>query len=264
MHTVHSKDGTTIAYDQEGTGPAIVLVGGATATRRNAVPLATVLAEHFAVLNYDRRGRGVSGDTPPFAVAREVEDLEAVIDAAGGPAWVFGHSSGAVLTLHAARQLPNKIAKLAVYEPPFIVDDSRPPLPADYVTQLNAAIAAGRRGDAVEILMTKAVGVPAHFVAQMRADPTWAAFEAVAHTIAYAGIIMGDTMSGSPLPLKKWASVTVPPLVIDGGASEAFMHHGAQALADVLPHAQRCTLEGQDHGPASDVLVPVLVEFFKG
>jgi pimeloyl-ACP methyl ester carboxylesterase len=177
---------------------------------------------------------------------------------------VFGHSSGAVLALEGVCQLPTKIAKLAVYEPPFIVERSRPPLPEDYVAQLNAAIAAGRRGDAVEILMTQAVGIPPEFVAQMRNDLMGAASEAVAHTIAYDGTIMGDTMSGSPVPFAKWAAVTVPTLVIDGGASEAWMHHGAQALADVLPHAQRRTLNGQDHGPAPNVLVPVLVEFFNG
>ena len=181
MKKVTSKDGTTIAFDQGGAGPPLILVGGATATRRDYVPLAAVLAPHFTVFSYDRRGRGDSGDTLPYAVEREIEDMDAVINEAGGSAFVFGHSSGAVLALEAARTLPSKITKLAVYEPPFIVDNSRSPLPEDYVAQLNAAIAAGRRGDAVEILMTKTVGVPAPFVAQMRNDPSWAAFEAVAH-----------------------------------------------------------------------------------
>lgn len=262
MRTVTSKDGTIIVYDQIGEGPAVILVGGATTARADTRPLAEALAAHCRVFNYDRRGRGDSGDTPPYAVEREVEDIEALMDVAGGTASLFGHSSGGVLALETARQRPAKVTKLAVYEPPFVVDDSRPPLPHDYVAQLNAAVTAGRRGDAVEIFLTQAVGIPANFVAQMRAAPFWAGSEALAHTIAYDGIIMGDTASGTPTPLEKWKSVTTPTLVIDGGASPAYMHHGAQAIAHILPHAQQVTLAGQDHGPATDVLAPVLVKFF--
>jgi pimeloyl-ACP methyl ester carboxylesterase len=264
MNTVTSKDGTTIAFDQSGTGPAIILVGGAMSKRADYVPLAALLAAHFTVFGHDRRGRGDSGDTPPYAVAREVEDIEAVINAAGGSAFVFGHSSGAALALEAARTLTTKITKLALYEPPFIVDDSRPPVPEDYVAQLDAAIADGRPGDAVEIFLIKGVGVPAEFVAQMRNDSMWAASEAVAHTLAYDGTIMDDMMRGSALPLNKWAAVTAPTLVLDGGNSDAWMHAGAQTLADILPNAQRRTLAGQDHGAAPEVLAPALVEFFLG
>jgi pimeloyl-ACP methyl ester carboxylesterase len=264
MNTVTSKDGTTIAFDQVGEGPAIILVGGATTRRSDYEPLAQSLAAHFTVFNPDRRGRGDSADTLPYAVEREVEDIQAVIEAAGGSAFVFGHSSGAVLALEAARMLTTKITKLALYEPPFLVDDNHPPVPEDYVAQLNAAIAAGRPGDAVEIFMTKAVGMPAEVVAQMRSDPMWASCEAVAHTIAYDGTIMGDTMRGSAAPLKKWASVATPTLVLDGEKSYAFMHTSLQALSDILPNAQRRTLAGQDHGAAPQVLTPVLVEFFLG
>jgi pimeloyl-ACP methyl ester carboxylesterase len=264
MYTVASKDDTIIVFDRSGTGPALILVGGATVTRAFLAPLAAALASRFTVYAYDRRGRGDSGDTAPYAVAREIEDLAAVIAAAGGAAFVFGHSSGAVLALEAARTLPGTVAKLAMYEPPFIVDDSRPPLPADYVPRLNAFIAAGRRADAVALFMSVVAGVPAEFVAQMHDSPHWAASEAVAHTIAYDDTIMGETMSGSPSPLQKYAAVTVPTLVIDGGASPAFMHHGAQALVDVLPHARLRTLEGQDHGPAPEILVPALEAYFAG
>jgi pimeloyl-ACP methyl ester carboxylesterase len=263
MGSVTSKDGTTIAFDRSGAGPAIILVTGATAARADCVPLAATLAPHFTVYAYDRRGRGDSGDTLPYAVAREVEDIEAVIDEAGGAAFVFGHSSGAVLALEAARALPAKITKLAVYEPPFVVDDSHPPVGEDYVPRLNGLIAAGRREDAVALFMSVVTGAPVEFSPEMRNNPHWAATEAVAHTIAYDGTIMGDMMRGSPLPLKKWSSVTVPTLVMDGGASPAFMHHGAQALVDVLPDARLRTLAGQDHGPAGEVIVPVLAEFFK-
>lgn len=264
MEKTISKDGTAIAFDRSGAGPAIILVGGATATRADCLPLAAALAPRFTAYCYDRRGRGDSGDTAPYAVAREVEDIEAVIDEAGGAVFVFGHSSGAVLALEAARALPAKITKLAVYEPPFIVDDSRPPLPEDYVPRLNELIAAGRRGEAVALFMSIVAGMPVEYSAEMSSNPRWAATEAVAHTIAYDGTIMGDTMRGNPLPLKRWAAVSVPTLVMDGGASAAFMHHGAQALVDVLPDARLRSLAGQDHGPAGEVLVPVLAEFFAG
>jgi pimeloyl-ACP methyl ester carboxylesterase len=262
MRKVISKDGTPIAFDQSGQGPAIILVAGATATRLAAASLAAALTPHFTVFAYDRRGRGESGDTAPYAVEREVEDLEALITEAGGSAFVFGHSSGAVLALEAARLLPTKITKLAVYEPPFIIDDSRPPAPEDYMPHLIELVSSGRRGEAVEYFMTEVVGVPAEMVAQMRQSPMWPGLEEVAHTIAYDGTIMGNTMRGDPLPLRKWAAVTVPTLVMDGGVSHVFMHHGAQELANILPDAQRRTLEGQDHGPADEVLTPALKEFF--
>ncbi len=270
VRSVKSKDGTRIAFDQSGQGPALILVSGATATRAAAASLAAALAPDFTVFAYDRRGRGESGDTAPYAVEREVEDIEALIDEAGGSAFVLGHSSGAVLALEATRLLPTKITKLALYEPPFIIDGSRPPAPADYVPHLKELIASGRRGDAVEYFMTEAVRAPAEMVAQMRQSPMWPGLEDVAPTIVYDGTVMGDTMSGDPSPLKKWVSVTAPTLVMDGtvffGREEghAFMRHGADALANILPHAHRRTLEGQDHGPADDVLVPALKAFFLG
>ncbi|MFN8496404.1 MAG: alpha/beta hydrolase [Anaerolineae bacterium] len=262
MQTVQSKDGTRIAYDQLGQGPVVILVGGATTTRTDTRPLAEALAPHLTVLNYDRRGRGDSSDTAPYAVEREVEDIEALIASAGPSAFLFGHSSGGVLALEAARRLSAKITKLAVYEPPFIVDDSRPPMPTDYVAQLDAATAAGRPGDALVIFVTQAVGMPTEVVQQMRAAPFWPTSEAVAHTIAYDGRIMGDSIYGSAAPLKKWRTVTIPTLVMDGGNSADWMHHAADAVAAVLPNAQRRTLAGQDHGAAPEVLAPVLVDFF--
>jgi pimeloyl-ACP methyl ester carboxylesterase len=264
MSKVFSKDGTAIAFDRSGQGPAIILVTGAIAARSDAAPLAASLSPHFTVFAYDRRGRGESGDTPPYVVEREIEDLDALITEAGGSAFVFGHSSGAVLALEAARLFPARITKLAVYEPPFIVDDSRPPVPEDYVTRLTELISSGRRGDAVEYFMTRALRVPAEEVAHMRNAPMWEAMEAVAPTLVYDGAIMGDAMRGSPEPLRKWAPVTMPTLVMDGGKSPAFMHSGAQALTDILPHAQHRRFPGQDHGVAEEVLVPVLVQFFKG
>ena len=259
-----SKDGTRIAFDRSGDGPPILLVGGALADRGAAAELAARLAPHLTAISFDRRGRGDSGDTPPYAVDREVEDIEALILAVGGPAFVLGHSSGAVLALESARMHPELIAKLALYEPPFIVDDSRSLLPADYVTQLEDLVSRGRRGDAVAFFLTTAVGVPAEVVSGMREQPFWSSFEAMAHTLAYDGTIMGDTMDGSPGPLRRWASVRVPALVMDGGASPDWQRHAVRALAQILPDAHRMTLEGQDHGPDSEVLTPVLVDFFVG
>jgi pimeloyl-ACP methyl ester carboxylesterase len=213
------------------------------------------------VYHYDRRGRGASGDTPPYEVAREIEDIEALIKEAGGSAFVFGMSSGGVLALDAAAW-GLSILKLALYEPPFIVDGSRPPLPTDYVTHLKDLISSGHRGEAVEYSMTKAMGIPTEFVASMRNEPWWQAFEAVAHTLPYDGTIMGDTMSGNRLPAERWARINIPTLVINGGASDAFMRNGAQALADLLPDGQHRTLEGQSHDVDPLLLAPILKEFY--
>jgi pimeloyl-ACP methyl ester carboxylesterase len=277
MDTVNSKDGTTIAYDRAGSGPALILVSGALGVRAHPAVdnLAGQLAPHFTVISYDRRGRGDSGDTPPYAVAREVEDIDALIEAAGGSAFLYGMSSGAVLALEAANALPGRVTKLAMYEPPFIVDESRPPVPDDYVREIDDAVRAGRRGDAVEIFMTKAVGVPAEFVAGMRyapasedsgggmTPPEWAEMEKVAHTLVYDGTIMRGLMGGKPLPADRW-SVAVPTLVMTGGNSPPFFADGAKALVAMLPDAQHRVIEGQDHAVAPSALAPVLVAFFGG
>jgi pimeloyl-ACP methyl ester carboxylesterase len=261
---VTSKDGTRIAFDRSGDGPSLVLVGGALADRSAAAQLSAQLAPHLTVIAYDRRGRGDSGDTAPYAVEREVEDIDALIVAAGGQAFVLGHSSGAVLALESARTFPDRIGKLALYEPPFIVDASRSLLPEDYVNHLEDLVSAARRGDAVEFFLTIAVGVPTEVVAGMRQEPFWSSMEAVAHTLSYDGTVMADTMGGSPAPLERWSSIAVPTLVMDGGASPDWQRHAVRALVDVIPGARQRTLEGQDHGPDSEVLAPVLVEFFLG
>ena len=263
MNTVTSSDGTSIAFDRTGEGPPLVLVGGALSDRAAAASLAEVLAPSFTVFAYDRRGRGDSGDTAPYAVEREVEDLEALVAEAGGSAFVFGHSSGAALALEAAaRGLP--VTKLALYEPPFIVDDGHEPLPDGYVERLAQLAESGRRGDAVEYFLISGPGVPPEVVAGMRSEPFWAGMERIAHTLAYDGAVMGDTMAGRPLPADRWASVTVPTLVMDGDQSPPWARNSVAALAEILPNAERRSLEGQDHGAASEVLAPVLVDFFIG
>jgi pimeloyl-ACP methyl ester carboxylesterase len=265
MNTVHSKDGTTIAYDRSGEGPELILVPGAMATRADAAATAESLGRHFTVFAYDRRGRGKSGDTAPYAIQREIEDLDALITEAGGSAFVFGHSSGAILALDAARLLANtRLTKLALYEPPLMTDTSHPRLPEDFVTHLNELIAAGQRGEAVVYFMTVAIGMSAEAVAQMRTSPMWPNLEAVAPTLAYDGAITMDTAIGSPLPLKKWASIQVPMLVMSGGKSFSFMPEAARTLTEVLPNAQYRHFPDQDHGIQREVLVPALVEFFLG
>jgi pimeloyl-ACP methyl ester carboxylesterase len=257
-----SKDGTAIAYDQFGKGPAIILVDGALCSRSfGPMPkLAPHLAQHFTVFTYDRRGRGESSDTKPYAVEREVEDLEALVKETGGSAFVYGISSGAALALEAANR-GLAIKKLALYEAPFIVDDSRPPIPEGYLAQLNELIASDRRGDAVKLFM-KLVGVPAIFVAMMRFMPAWSKLKSVAHTLPYDITIVQDNQRGKPLPPERWVSVTVPALVVDGGKSPGWMRHAMRALAEVLPNAQHRTLEGQTHMLEPKAIAPVLKEFF--
>jgi pimeloyl-ACP methyl ester carboxylesterase len=257
MDTVTSKDGTTIALDRMGEGSPVVLVAGGSTDRTNLAPLAELLASDFTVFNYDRRGRGPSGDTPPYAVEREVEDIDAVVGAAGGSAFLFGTSSGAALALEAAASGLD-ITKLALWEPPFILDENLRP-PKDQVEQYNRMIAEGRRGDAVEYFMAKVVGMPPEFVAQARTAPWWKAQEDLAHTLVYDAIIMGDYS----LPTDRAALVTAPTLVMVGGASFPFFHETVEALAKALPHGQTRTLEGQTHDVAPEVMAPVLKEFFE-
>ena len=259
MNTVTSKDGTTIAFDRLGDGPPVILVSGGSVDRSSNAPLAERLAEHFTVFNYDRRGRGPSGDTPPYAVAREVEYIDAVITAAGGSACLYGTSSGAALALEAAAS-GLAITRLALWEPPYFLDGSPHRPPADTATTYNELVSAGRRGDAVEFFMAKVVGLPNEFVAFARSQPWWPAQEALAHTLAYDATIMGDYS----LPSARAATVAAPTIVIAGGASPEWMRDTAQALVDLLPDAQISILEGQEHNVAPEAIAPVLVEFFNG
>jgi pimeloyl-ACP methyl ester carboxylesterase len=256
MEKVASKDGTTIAFDRTGEGPPVILVCGGSTDRMANAPLAALLVPHLTVLNYDRRGRGDSGDTAPYAVEREVEDIDAVITAAGGSAFLYGTSSGGALALEAAAS-GLFITRLALWEPPYILDESARP-PADQVERYNEMIAEGRRGDAVEYFMSKVVGMPPEFVADARTQPWWPAQEALAHTLAYDATIMGDYS----VPTERAASVKVPTIVIAGGADFPWMRDTAQALANALPDAQTRTLEGQGHNVDPAVLATALLEFF--
>lgn len=261
MDTVTSKDGTRIAYDTIGQGPTVILVAGAFCSRYfwSGPELAKLLAPHFTVYNYDRRGRGDSGDTRPYAIEREVEDIEALIDEAGGAASLYGHSSGAALSLEAALKLGKKVKKLAMYEAPYNDDAEAQRVWKQYIKHLTEALAADRRGDAAALFM-ELVGTPADQIEGMRHAPTWPMFEALAPTLAYDhAAILGDDAS---VPTERAASVTVPALVMNGGASYPFMYDTARALSQAIPHAELRTLEGQTHDVNLDVLAPVLVDFF--
>jgi pimeloyl-ACP methyl ester carboxylesterase len=256
MDTVTSRDGTTLAYDRLGDGPPVVLISGGSVDRTSNAGLAEQLADSHSVYNYDRRGRGDSGDTPPYAIQREVEDIAAVIEAAGGSAHLYGSSSGAGLAMDAAAAgLP--IRKLALWEPPYNVN-GRPDLPADTASVYRELVAAGRRGDAAEYFMAKVVGMPPEFVAQARQAPWWAQQEAIAHTLAYDAEIMGDYT----LPADVAKAITVLTLIAVGGASFGFLAETADALAALIPNGQRATIEGQTHNVDPAALAPVLKRFF--
>jgi alpha-beta hydrolase superfamily lysophospholipase len=203
MDTVVSADGTAIAFDQWGHGPPIIMVVGAFNTRSTTEPLARALEQDFSVLNYDRRGRGDSGDTPPYAIDREIDNLDAIIRAAGGSAAAFGYSSGANLALMAAAK-GLAITKLVLYEPPFRADDSSPALRGDLADRLAVLVAAGRRGDAVELFQTEAVQIPPEVVAQLRHAPFRTGLEAIAHTLVCDATIIGDRS----IPAELLASVS--------------------------------------------------------
>ncbi|MEZ0092253.1 alpha/beta fold hydrolase [Streptacidiphilus sp. EB129] len=265
VQQVRSKDGTVIAYQRSGSGPVVIVVSAALADRTGTRRFTRELAPNFTVVDYDRRGRGASGDTRPYAIEREVEDIEALIDENGGRAHLFGSSSGAVLALEAANRLVGKVEKLALFEPPFIVDDSRPPLPPDLPARVDALVAADRRSAVVKLFFSKAVGIPRIFVALMVLMPGWSTMKAAAHTLPYDLTVLDGTQNGRPLSSTRWANVRAPALVLTGERSGAFFHSGADALAGVLPEASHQILRGQSHAAVvmrPQSIAPLLVAFF--
>jgi pimeloyl-ACP methyl ester carboxylesterase len=264
MPTVTSKDGTTVAYSALGQGPAVILVDGATGFRWYGEPseLAQLLAADFTVYCYDRRGRGESSDTLPFAVEREIEDIEALIDAGGGAASLYGISSGGALAFEATLGLPSKVKRLAIYEAPY--DDTEAGVRAwhGYRTQLAEFLATDQRGEAATLFM-RFVGAPEEMVAGARQSPMWPIMEAVAPTLAYDAAALGPDRR---VPTTRAAAITVPTLIIDGGASEEmmpFMRASAETLGAAIPHARRETLAGQTHNVDAKALAPVLTAFFQ-
>jgi pimeloyl-ACP methyl ester carboxylesterase len=257
MSTVTSADGTTIGYERAGSGPALILVDGAMCYRDAGPmrPLAALLHNAFTVYTYDRRGRGESADTPPYAVAREIEDLRAIVARAGGEAHVYAISSGAPLAMAAAAAVPG-ITRLALYEPPFMAEVGDTARIKEYTARLRDLLDAGNHGDAVALFMTH-VGIPTEIVAGARQQPSWATLEAIAPTLGYDD----ELLAGGLVPRDLAATIAVPSLVIAGGASPQWLQQSAKATADALPGAEFRTLDGQTHDVAPDALAPVLVEF---
>lgn len=260
-----SKDGTSIGYERWGSGPAVILVGGGAVDRSENAPLGRELAEQFTVYNYDRRGRGDSGDTLPYAVARELEDLAVLIDEAGGSAHLYGPSSGGAVALEAAAAgLP--VGKIAVYEVPYSIGEAASQRWHEYVQRLRALLDQGRRGDAFALFMRMA-GASEEMVGSARSSPVWPGCETIAPTLAYDAAFLGD---GHP-PSDRFARIRQPVLVATGGASpDSFVGGGgsyfdaaADALVACLPQAERQTIEGQAHEVDAKVLAPVLERFFR-
>jgi pimeloyl-ACP methyl ester carboxylesterase len=257
--TVQSADGTTIAYEHAGVGPSLILVGGAFNTRQSGYALSDLLVSSFDVYVYDRRGRGDSTDTAPYAVERELEDLAALIEAAGGTVYVYGHSSGAILALEAA-STGLAIARLAVYEPPYTFDpdyfDPYDSVPAGD-GGVQAALDADDRERATEAFM-RLTGMDDQAVAWAKQAPFWPGMLAIAHTAAYDLAITGD----GKVPAERLAEIAAPTLVMNGGTSPAWASRAAEGVAAAIPGARRSAIEGADHGVAAEVLAPLLLEFF--
>ena len=261
METVTSRDGTRIAFDRIGDGPPIIAVCGAMCDRALMRPTAEELAKHFTVFNYDRRGRGDSGDTAPYAIGREIEDLDALITEAAGNACVYGHSSGAGLALHAAAaSLP--ISRLVLHDPPYTPDgDEEAQRSArEYGEELATLLSEGRLGDAVELFFTT-VGMPREMVDEMRGTPRWAELEEIAPTLAYDSEVMGDVGRDGTIPVERASAVTAPALVLTGGADYPWMIDLGRRLAEAIPQGRHRILEGQEHVVPPEVLVPVLTGF---
>ncbi|MEA2297874.1 MAG: hypothetical protein QOF77_810 [Solirubrobacteraceae bacterium] len=260
MEHVISADGTRIAFDRLGKGPPLILVGGATCDRSITRPTAEALAPSFTVLNFDRRGRGQSGDTPPFALEREIEDIGALIEAAGGTAAVYGHSSGAALVLHAAAH-GLAITAVILHDAPYRPDDAGWQSAArEYGRQLRALLADDRRGEALDLFMAL-TGMPQALIEARRHSPGRASQEALAPTLAYDSAAMGDIERGAAIPTELLEQVKAPVLTISGGMSPPFMIDTAIRLADGAPDGRHHLLEGQGHATDPEILVPVIVEF---
>jgi pimeloyl-ACP methyl ester carboxylesterase len=256
--TVTSKDGTKIAYDKVGRGPLVILVLGALNSRKSGAALAKLLAPRFTVISYDRRGRGDSTDTAPYSPKREVEDLAALIDQAGGKACLYGHSSGAAIALRAAVELHKHVRKLAIYEAPYALDIDSRKAAKEYDGELKKLLGSKRNGDAVALFI-RAVGVSDKQIQALRRMPMWKRLEAMAPTLAYESAVLGP---GHSLPAAFLAGITTPTLVMHGGAGGPSMRDAARALSSAIHGAQLRTLAGQTHGVRPKILAPVLAKFF--
>jgi alpha-beta hydrolase superfamily lysophospholipase len=255
MEKITSADGTPIAYDRLGDGSPVILVCGGSVDRMSNASLAALLAENHTVYNYDRRGRGDSGDAEVYAIEREFEDLDAIFTLAGGSAHLYGTSSGAALALLATAS-GRPVNRLALWEPPYIIEGSRPPVPADWGRRIDELVGAGRPGDALQYWMTEIIGVPAEFIEPLRNEPFWLAMEPNAHMLSRDA----DMLRDFSLPAGRYAAISVPVLLLDG-RSIPWLSQGLQALVGVLPNAELRTMPGQQHDIAPDDLAEAVGDF---
>jgi pimeloyl-ACP methyl ester carboxylesterase len=260
MPHVQSQDETRIAYDRLGRGPALIYINGALSHRRFA-PIkadAEAFAAHFTVYWYDRRGRGESGDTPPYAVEREIEDIAALINVSGSPAYLYGHSSGATLALEAALSLGTRVSRLALYEPPYSEDESARSEALEFTAQLRQLLADNQRSSALELWL-QGTGMPQEIIAQMRESPEWSTLESLAPTLMYDA-----TLTASLPPVARLGNLSTPTLIMVGEQSYDFMANVAQTLCAAIPQARYHQLPGQGHTARPETVTPLLVEFFSG
>jgi pimeloyl-ACP methyl ester carboxylesterase len=258
MNKTFSKDGTPIAFKKTGAGPAVILVDGAFCSSNfGPMPkLAPVLEKYFTVICYDRRARGESGDYKPYALQREIEDIDALIRVAGGSSHVFSISSGAILAIHAAAS-GLKISKLALFEPPF-VGDRQGRRPANAEAGLKKMIAENRRGDAVNFYLRKLMGLPVFLTWILRLTPNWPRMKANAASLPYDAAICGDFN----IPKQLVGSITVPTIVIDSKRSPKMLRDAVRDVAELLPSGRQVTLNGNIHDVPPKILVPVLEKFY--
>lgn len=258
-HSIVSKDGTKITYDMWGHGPVVILVLGALNTRKSGAKLAKLLAAHFTVISYDRRGRGESNDVQPYSPKREFEDLAALINEVGEPVYLYGHSSGAAIVFETAIALGKEVKKLAIYEAPYAVDITTSKAAKDYNKKLKELLSDGNRDDAIALFM-QYIGVSDKQTQAMKHLPMWKGLVAMAPTLAYDSDVLGI---GHSLPTAHVKDIFSPALVMSGSASPDFMKSVAESLSKAIPKAQYRVLDGQNHGVKPDVIAPILIEFFK-
>lgn len=257
MPFVTSSDGTSIAYRTLGSGPPLLIVGGAFSDHRTGAALAAVLADAFTVISYDRRGRGESGDAPTYAAQKEIDDLAALLAEWGDKAALLGFSSGAMLVLEAARQ-GISTGPLILVEPPYLLEESRPRPPRDFPARLTALVESGKRGEAVELFQADFIGIPRPVVEQLRQAPFRPWLEAMAHTTAYDATIAGDLSLDPSLP----PAIRQPVLTIAGSDSTPFLQATAKALAERIPDGQFVAIDGMNHD-LTPALAPAILAFLQ-